>query len=174
MAAPESLDMEALQTMMRVWVDELSTKQTESLKQNMSEIKQDTIKIVERWEELKLDTVQLKLDNINLKEELKQNIADSNKQLLGKIDDTNTRIDTLEGKFREALHEQVIRLENKQTELRLEGRKGLKDAQKQINDKLDEKLMVIKQGQDNKIQTDNEMLLATTSKTCLLYTSRCV
>ena len=31
MAAPGSLDMEAFQTMMRAWVDELSTKQTENL-----------------------------------------------------------------------------------------------------------------------------------------------
>ena len=31
MTTPGNLDMEAFQTMMRAWVDELSTKQTENL-----------------------------------------------------------------------------------------------------------------------------------------------
>ena len=91
-------------------------------------------------------------------------------QLTDKISDTDTRIGELDDKFRRALHEQAIRLENKQKELHLEWRKDLKDVQKQINDNLDEKLMVIKQEQDNKIQTVNEMLQATTNKTLEIET----
>ena len=55
MAAPESLNMEALQTMMRAWVDEISTKQTENLNKQTESLntkleqsenfKQETIKI---------------------------------------------------------------------------------------------------------------------------------
>ena len=44
--------------------------------------------------------------------------------------DTNICIDTLENNFKQALHEQVIRIENKQKELRLEWRKDLKESNK--------------------------------------------
>ena len=40
MAAPESLNMEELQTMMRAWVDEISTKQTENLNARIDELKE--------------------------------------------------------------------------------------------------------------------------------------
>ena len=48
-------------------------------------------------------------------------------ELTEKIVDTNLRIDTLENNFKQALHEQVVRIENKQKELRLEWRKDLKE-----------------------------------------------
>ena len=43
--------------------------------------------------------VDLKQDNLRLKEELKQEIIESTTQLADKIVDTNTRIDALETKF---------------------------------------------------------------------------
>ena len=49
----------------------------------------------------------------------------SNAQLTEKIGDINIRIDTLENNFKQALHEQVVRIENKQKELHLEWRKDL-------------------------------------------------
>ena len=102
-------------------IDEINTKQTESLEnrleQQFENSKQDTIRITESLEELK---------NGNL--EIKQSIIDSNAQLTEKIVDTNLRIDMLENNFKQALHEQVVRIENKQKELRLEWRKDLKET----------------------------------------------
>ena len=100
------------------WVDEISTKQTENLNAKLDELqesnkkqteslenklelqsenfRQDTIKIIESLEELKIDNLQLKQDTI----EIKQRIIDSNAQLTEKINDTNIRIDTLENNFK--------------------------------------------------------------------------
>ena len=50
----------------------------------------------------------LKQDNLKLKEELKTDIIVSSKQLADKIADTITRIDALETKFHQALHEQAV------------------------------------------------------------------
>ena len=40
MAAPEGLNMEALQTMMRAWVNELSTNQKEENRKQIEELKE--------------------------------------------------------------------------------------------------------------------------------------
>ena len=124
---------------------------------------------------------------------------DSTTQLADKIIDTNTRIDALENKVKQARHEQSVRLENKHKKLRVEWKKDLKDIHKQINGSVNEKLNTIKREQDSKIQDVHDLLQATTSKmseiesctvvienkieetsktakdySCLLYTSRCV
>ena len=44
--------------------------------------------------------------------------------------DTNTRIDALENKVIQALHEQAFRIENKHKELRADWKKYLKDIHK--------------------------------------------
>ena len=44
--------------------------------------------------------------------------------------DTNMRIDALENKVKQTLHEQSVRLENKHKELHVEWRKDLKDIHK--------------------------------------------
>ena len=75
-----------------------------------------------------------------------------------------SRIDTLENNFKQALHKQVVRIENKQKELRLEWRKDIKEAHKQINDNLNDTLTTITREQDDKIQTVNNMSQANTSK----------
>ena len=62
----------------------------------------------------------------------KQDIIESTMQLADKITDTNTRIDALETKVKQALHEQAVRMENRNKELRAEWKKDLKDIQKQI------------------------------------------
>ena len=130
MTTPGNLDVEAFQTMMRAWVDELSTKQTENLNKQTENLnaridelkesnkkqleeqtenfRQDTIKIAESLEELKIDNLQLKQDNI----EIKQSIIDGTAQLTEKIVNTNLRIDTIA--------ENVCGIINKQTELTCE------------------------------------------------------
>ena len=50
--------------------------------------------------------------------------------------DTNTRIDVLEMKVLQALHEQDVRIENKNKELRAEWKKDLKGNQMCIRDSL--------------------------------------
>ena len=50
MATPGSLDVEAFQTMMRAWVDELSTKQTENLNARIDELKESNKKQTESLE----------------------------------------------------------------------------------------------------------------------------
>ena len=85
---------------------------------------------------------------------LKTRFVESTTQLADKIADTNTRIDALETKFQQALHEQAVRMKNKNKELRAEWKKDIKDTYKQIADHW------------------NDIL--TSVKHCLLYTSRCV
>ena len=72
----------------------------------------------------------------------------------------NLHIDTLENNFKQALHEQVVRIENKQKELRLEWRRDIKEVHKQINDNL----TTITREQDEKIQTVNNMVQVNTGK----------
>ena len=85
-------------------------------------------------------------------------------ELTEKIVDTNLRIDTLENNFKQALHEQVVQIENKQKELRLEWRKDLKESHKQINENLNDTLTTMMREQDDKIQTVSNMSQANTSK----------
>ena len=39
MTTPGNLDVEAFQTMMRAWIDEISTKQTENINAKIDELK---------------------------------------------------------------------------------------------------------------------------------------
>ena len=85
------------------------------------------------------------MENINDKQaELKQEISDSTMQLTDKISNTNMCINELEDKFKKALHEHSVRLENKHKDLHVEWRTNLTDIHKQINDWENEQMNVIK------------------------------
>ena len=95
----------------------------------------------------------------------KRQILESTMQLADNIIDTNTRIDALESKVKNAHCEQSVRLVNKHKELRVEWKKDLEDIHKQINDGVNEQMNVIKHEQDSKIQDVHDLLQVTTSKT---------
>ena len=60
MATPGSLEMEALQTMMRAWVDELSTKQTENLNAKLEKQTESLKnKLEEQTENFRQDTIKM-------------------------------------------------------------------------------------------------------------------
>ena len=74
MAESNGFDMVAFQNMMRAWIDELSIKQADKMK----ELNQNINKQTESIKELKQDNSQfrqeLKQENVQLKGELNQNI----------------------------------------------------------------------------------------------------
>ena len=114
MAAPGNLDMEALQTMMRAWVDELSTKQTENLTANLNELRRDQVQLKDKLNKnINKRTENLKEDLNNTISKMKQSIADSNKLLVKRIDDTNTRTVAVETTIETMLCEQTIIIESK-------------------------------------------------------------
>ena len=202
MATPESLNMEALQTMMRAWVDEISTKQTENLNAKLEEqteklnnkleqqsenfntklgqqtenFKQRTIKITESSEALKIDKLQLKQDNI----ELKQSIVDSEAQLIKKMVNTNLLIETIK--------EDICAIIDKQTEqicetMLWEETRIIEDPKENtfvINNDNSREIINVKEERKVKIKQeyliDRNVQVAgyTHSNNCLLYTSRCV
>ena len=152
MAAPGSLDMEAFQTMMRAWVDEISTKQTENinaklkeqtenLTANLNELRQDNVQLKDKLnKKIYKQTEDLKEDLNNTLSELKHEITNNTMQLVNKINNTNTHIAAVETTIETMLCEQTIIIESKREQTFI------------IND-------------DNSSEIIN---------TCLLYTSRCV
>ena len=84
----------------------------------------------------------LKQDNLKLKEDLKKNNLENTKRLADKITDNNT--DALETKFQQALLEQDVRIENQNKELRGEWKKDLKYIYKLITKNFNDKLNTVK------------------------------
>ena len=60
MTTPGNLDIEALQTMMSAWIDEISTKETENINVKIDELKESNKKQVEEeTENFKQDTIKI-------------------------------------------------------------------------------------------------------------------
>lgn len=94
-----------------------------------------------------------------MKEKIKENCT----QLVEKIADTNLRINTFQTKVQREPHDQAVRIETKNKDLRTECKKKLNETCKQVEDHMDEKIDAFKAKEDNKKVIEETSTAAITS-----------